>query len=208
MSSAFVAPRGVRPQQSALFWLAIRLSVNVRGAAAVRLVRLAAGTALAAVPLMVWLAAGLSGAGSDGLSASTVVDLALAACPGVVLSLWAARSLSGDRAAVAEALRQVGAERAAAWLLPALRISLAAGLGALGGAVAVAVLRSTLFHDLPKRAPLRAAVAAISAGDWVAAAAGVTALLIVGALFASGAGHRLAHRFKSRVRPTAEAGVK
>ena len=200
MSSAFVAPRGVRPQQSALLWLAVRLSLNVRGRAAVRLLRLAAGTALVSSPLIVWVAAAMSGPRSAALPAGTMLSLALACCPGSVLTVWAARALAADRTAVADALRQVGAERAAAWMLPAARIALAAALGTLAGAAGLAVLRTTLFHELPQHAPLRATVSGISDGNWAAAAGGVVLLLVVCTLFGSGSGHRMAGRFMSSAR--------
>jgi len=195
MSSAFAAPRGAGPQQSALLWLAVRLSLNVRGAAATGLLWLAAATAVAGVPLTVWLAAAQSGA----LPGRTAVSLALAACPGVAGTLWAAQAVAADRAAIAEALRQVGAEQAVCWLLPAVRVALAAAFGTLGAAVGLVLLRETLFRALSEKSPLHLAVAATSTGDWALAAIGAAALLTACALFASGAGHRLADRQWSRL---------
>jgi hypothetical protein len=198
VSSAFVEPRGTRPRQSALLWLAFRLVLHLRGGTVARLLWLAAGLAVAGGPLIVWLAAGLSDSGSNALPASTGLSLALVACPGIALALWAAHSLAPDRAALAEALRQVGAERAAAWLLPALRVAVAAGLGALAGAIGQGTLRATVFRALPDKAPLRATLAAITDGTWIVADAGVILLLIAVTLFTSGAGHRIAVRLSSR----------
>jgi hypothetical protein len=218
MSSAFAAPRGAKPQQSAMFWLAVRLSMNVRGAAAARLVRLSAGTALASLPSTVWLAAALgpgpaaiqpdaltgtltgtlTGALADALPATTWLGLALATVPGAALTLWASRALAADRAAATEALRQVGAERTVSWLLPAVRVALAAALGALAGSAIVALLRETAFRDLPGRSPLRLALTAASAGGWVVSTVAAPLLLAACALFASGAGHRLAGRLRPR----------
>ena len=201
MSSAFAAPRGAGPQQSALLWLAVRLSLNVRGAAAACLLRLSVGTVLATLPLTVLLAAGLA----DALPGKTALGLVLATCPGAAVSLWAAHSVAADRAATAEALRQVGAERAVSWLLPAVRVALATGLGALVGTAALAILRGAVFRGLPKESPLYRAVTAVSSGGWILAAIGVTALLTVCALFTSGAGHRLAGRLRRRLAPRAAA---
>ena len=216
MSSAFAAPRGAGPQQSAVLWLAVRLSLNVRGAAAIRLLWLSAGVALATVPLTIWLAAvmgaelpgwlptgqseELSGALASPLSASWL-GLALATCPGAALSIWVAQSLAADRAATAEALRQVGAERAVGWLLPAARVALASVIGVLGGALCLTVLRTTLFRHLPMHSPLRAALTAAGDGSWVLATFGVILLLTGGALFFSGAGQRAGSRIWHQARP-------
>lgn len=199
MSSAFAAPRGARTHQSALLWLALQMSRPARGAVVARLSWLAAGTALAAGPLIVWLAAGLScGSRPEALPAGTDFGLALTACPGIALILAAAHCLAADRAEVSETLRQVGAERTAAWLLPALRIALAALIGGIVGAVVLSVLDVTALRDLPAKAPLRATLAAVSGDAWATSTALILLLLVSGALLASGTGHRFADRLRGR----------
>lgn len=210
-SSAFAEPRGARPKRLALLWLAIRLATHVRPATMGRLAWLAAGLAVAGGPLIVLLAAGLSAAEPGALPASTGLSLALAACPGVALALWAARNLALDRSELTQTLRQVGAERTAAWLLPALRIIVSAALGASAGAIGQGILRTTLFRALPDKAPLRTTLDAVSGGTWIIASAGITVLLVIVALLASGAGHRMARRvstrFGSRSGSAARAGT-